>query len=84
MEGLIPNSQVVIVPYQPEDGRTPVTWSRQLFLQPGQWIPWVGVALVGSLIALSVIVIVLHVNEQRQDEAERRKAQHLINFDGKH
>lgn len=81
IEGLIPNSQVVIVPYQPADVHTPATWERQLFLQPGKWIPWVGVALLGSLLILSTIVLVLHVNEKRQDELERRKAQHLINFD---
>lgn len=81
IEGLIPNSHVVIVPYQPEDVQTPDSWDRQLFLQPGKWIPWVGVALFVALFCLATTVLVLHINEKRQDEIERRKAQHLINFD---
>lgn len=82
IEGLIPNSQVVITPFQPENAEDPATWSRQLFLQPGRWIPWVGVTLVATLLILAVIVTVLHVNEKRQDELERKHAMHLINFDG--
>ena len=83
IEGLIPNSQVVIVPYQPNGEQTPETWTRQLFLQPGKWIPWVGVAIVVSLLILAVIVLALHISEKRQDELERRRGQHLINFDGR-
>jgi len=81
IEGVIPNSQVVVVPYQPEDIDDPRTWSRQLFLMPGRWIPWVGVTLIGSMIILATVVLVLHINEKAQDELERRRGMHLINFD---
>lgn len=64
IEGVIPNSQVVVVPYQPEDVQNPGTWSRQLFLMPGRWIPWVGVTLVASMIILATVVLVLHINEK--------------------
>ncbi|KAK9897721.1 hypothetical protein P389DRAFT_169746 [Cystobasidium minutum MCA 4210] len=81
IEGVIPNSQVVIVPWQPEDGHGPSTWTKQLFLMPGRWIPWVGVTLVTTIIVLAITVLVLHINEKRQDELERRRGMHLINFD---
>lgn len=35
MEGVIPNSKVVILP-SAEEGE----WKRELFLRPGEWIPW--------------------------------------------
>ena len=37
---------------------------------------------MGSLVILAIVVLILHVNEKSQDEIERRKGQHLINFDG--
>ncbi len=92
IEGVIPNSKVVILPGQ--DG---AAWKRQLFLRPGKWIPWVTVTVVVGTILLAVIVLVLHLNEkvcypvlrwgisysilQREDELERRRASHHINFD---
>ncbi|KAK0222865.1 hypothetical protein EDD85DRAFT_796048 [Armillaria nabsnona] len=42
------------------------------FLRPGKWIPWV---------VLAVIVLVLHLNEKREDELERRKASRRTNLD---
>ena len=93
MEGVIPNSKVVIIP--PAEGDS---WRRELYLRPGEWIPWVTVTVVASLILLAIIVLVLHLNEkvrlaastsqisthllpQREDELERRRASHHINFD---
>ncbi|KAF8188320.1 hypothetical protein BJ912DRAFT_1031903 [Pholiota molesta] len=69
MEGVIPNSKV--------EG---AEWKRELFLRPGEWIPWVTVTVVVSMIFLAIIVLVLHLNEKR-DEQERRRASHHINFD---
>ncbi|PBL04355.1 hypothetical protein ARMGADRAFT_1004926 [Armillaria gallica] len=76
IEDVIPNSKVVILPGQ--DG---AVWKRQLFLKPGKWIPWVTVTVVVGTILLAVIVLVLHLNEKREDELERRRASHHINFD---
>ncbi|KAI0831660.1 integrin alpha N-terminal domain-containing protein [Trametes gibbosa] len=77
MEGVIPNSKVVIIPPM-VDGDM---WKRELYLRPGEWIPWVTLTVVASLIILAVIVLVLHLNEKREDELERRRASHHINFD---
>lgn len=60
MEGVIPNSKVVILPSADEG----VDWKRELFLRPGEWIPWVTVTVVVAMIMLAVIVLVLHLNEK--------------------
>ncbi|KAJ7368771.1 hypothetical protein DFH08DRAFT_762818 [Mycena albidolilacea] len=77
MEGVIPNSKVVILP--PSKAGDP--WKRELFLRPGEWIPWVTLTVVVGTALLAVIVLVLHLNEKREDELERRRASHHINFD---
>lgn len=60
MEGVIPNSRVVILP-SAKDGEI---WKRQLFLRPGKWIPWVTLTVVVGTALLAVIVFVLHLNEK--------------------
>ncbi|PPQ97975.1 hypothetical protein CVT26_003124 [Gymnopilus dilepis] len=77
MEGVIPNSKVVILPSTNEGE----DWRRELFLRPGDWIPWVTVTVVVGMIILGIIVFVLHLNEKREDELERRRISHHINFD---
>jgi len=79
MEGVIPNSKVVILPPPGDDPS--VAWKRELYLRPGEWIPWVTVTVVVVTIILAIIVFVLHLNEKREDELERRRASHHINFD---
>lgn len=59
MEGVIPNSQVVISP-----GKDGQQWHRELYLQPGDWIPWVTVVLVTLIVALCGFVFAMHVNER--------------------
>ncbi|KAK7062132.1 T-cell immunomodulatory protein [Favolaschia claudopus] len=77
IEGVIPNSKVVILP--PSKSGDP--WKRELFLRPGEWIPLVTLTVVVATLLLAVIVLVLHLNEKREDELERRRASHHINFD---
>ena len=60
MEGVIPNSKVVILPSANEGE----AWKRELFLRPGEWIPWVTVTVVAGTILLAIIVFVLHLNEK--------------------
>jgi len=76
MEGVIPNSHVVIHPAL-DDG----SWRRALFLRPGALVPWVTFTAVVPTAILAAIVFVLHLNEKREDELERRRASHHINFD---
>ena len=62
MEGVIPNSKVVILP--PASSDEGAAWKRELYLRPGSWIPWVTVTVVVATILLAVIVFVLHLNEK--------------------
>lgn len=64
VEGLIPNSQIIIDPYQPEGRTDPGSWTRTLYLQPGDWIPWVTLVLSASIGLLGVVVLILHLNEK--------------------
>ncbi|GAA5874252.1 hypothetical protein JCM8547_007805 [Rhodosporidiobolus lusitaniae] len=81
VEGLIPNSQVLIIPYQPEDGaKDPGSWTKMLYLHPGDWIPWVTIVLLGAILLLGGVVVALHVKEKREDEAERRARLLSLNF----
>jgi integrin alpha FG-GAP repeat containing protein 1 len=62
MEGVIPNSKVVILPPPGNDPDAP--WKRELYLRPGEWIP-LGHCHGGSAtIILAIIVFVLHLNEK--------------------
>lgn len=78
MEGVIPNSRLVI---HPPPGKDSGSWKRELYLRPGEWIPWVTLTVIITTAILAIIVFVLHLNEKREDELERRKASHHINFD---
>lgn len=61
MEGVIPNSRVVI---HPPPGLSEGPWKRELFLRPGQWIPWVTLTVVVATGILAIIVFILHLNEK--------------------
>ena len=56
---VIPNSKLVINP-----GAAPDEWHKELYLRPGQWIPWVGASVLGTMVALAGVVLVLHLNEK--------------------
>lgn len=59
LEMVIPNSKLVINP-----GAAPDEWHKELYLRPGQWIPWVGATVFGTIVALAGVVLVLHLNEK--------------------
>lgn len=60
MEGVIPNSKIVIYPPVGDDG----AWRRELYLRPGSWIPWVTLTVLVTTVVLAIIVFVFHVNEK--------------------
>ena len=60
MEGVIPNSKLVIIPPICDDG----AWRKELYLRPGEWIPWVTVTVVVATVMLAAIVFVLHLHEK--------------------
>ena len=62
MEGVIPNSKVVIIP--PSDDLQRADWRKELYLRPGEWIPLVTLTVVIATVLLAIIVLVLHLNEK--------------------
>ncbi|KAF9438400.1 hypothetical protein BGZ76_008180 [Entomortierella beljakovae] len=103
--GVIPNSQLIIIPFQAEDAsRPPATgsetsgdnttstvapenrggpdeWTLELYIRPGDYVPWVFVVLATAIAILAGVVVGLNWMEKREDERERKKALHIINFD---
>lgn len=65
---LIPNSQMVVVPW-PVD--KPSKWKAQLFITPSKLI-WMSVISLGATCAvITLIILVLHIKERREDRMER-------------
>ena len=81
MEGVIPNSELVVIPWQAPAESSPDAWRRELFLHPADWIHLVTAALVGLTALLALVVFFLALHERREDERERKRAVHAINFD---
>ncbi|KAI1320696.1 hypothetical protein EDD11_010230 [Mortierella claussenii] len=112
--GVIPNSQLIIIPYQVEDDSRPAPgsvveggtagggagagvgdnvstlaenrggpseWTLELYIRPGDYVPWVFVVLATAIAILAGVVVGLNWMEKREDERERKKALHIINFD---
>jgi integrin alpha FG-GAP repeat containing protein 1 len=64
MEGVIPNSKVVFKPPPVVDGILQGSWKKELYLRPGEWIPWVTVAVVATTVLLAGVVGLLHLGEK--------------------
>lgn len=75
---LIPNSQMVVVPW-PADN--PNRWKAQLFITPSKLI-WMSVLSLGATCAvITIIILVLHVKERRQDRLEKLLETQPLHFD---
>ncbi|KNC83768.1 hypothetical protein SARC_03992 [Sphaeroforma arctica JP610] len=74
---VLPNSQLVIAPYQPDQ---PVDWTMKLFLVPNNVVLWVSLSLVVGCCVLTILYLLLHFREKWEDEQEKRRTDHLFNF----
>lgn len=64
LEGVIPNSKVVIIPPDSLSHTSAGDWKRELYLRPGDWIPWVSVTVVVTTILLGAVVWAFWWNER--------------------
>ena len=93
--GLIPNSWLMIYPptteqtYLGTDGTEPFVspragqeqWIFELYINPGQYLKWVCGTLIVLAVVLGFIVAGLKWREVREDDEERKRGLHVLNFD---
>lgn len=75
---LIPNSQMIVVPWPPEE---PSRWKAQLFVTPSKLILMSVIALGGTCIVIMFIILVLYIKEKREDKLEKLQEAHRFHFD---
>jgi len=67
--GIIPNSQIVSVPYPPN---APDEWVIELYLNPSGYTLWIALSAVAALIGIGIAICVLDKKEKKQDEEEQQ------------
>nr|XP_056718552.1 T-cell immunomodulatory protein [Euleptes europaea] len=75
---IIPNSQLIVIPY-PQD--TPRSWSAKLYLTPSNIVLLTAIALIGVCVFILAIIGILHWQEKKADDREKRQEAHRFHFD---
>ncbi|XP_072320766.1 T-cell immunomodulatory protein [Eucyclogobius newberryi] len=75
---IIPNSQLIVIPF-PHD--QPRSWSAKLYLTPSNSVLLTAIALIGVCVLILVIIGVLHWQEKKADDREKRQEAHRFHFD---
>lgn len=75
---IIPNSQMVIIPYPPND---PTHWVNKLFVTPGRQVLLTFIALAGTCVFIVLIIGALHWLEKREDRRMKLQEAHQFHFD---
>ncbi|XP_076143592.1 T-cell immunomodulatory protein [Alosa pseudoharengus] len=75
---IIPNSQLIVIPYPLDDPRS---WSAKLYLTPSNIVLLTAIALIGVCVFILVIIGILHWQEKKADDREKRQEAHRFHFD---
>lgn len=75
---IIPNSDLIVIPPHAD---SPNDWTFQIHIHPASHFIWVTVALATALTILVSLTAFFKIQERREDDAEKRKRAHAINFD---
>ncbi|TMS13182.1 T-cell immunomodulatory protein [Larimichthys crocea] len=75
---IIPNSQLIVIPYPHND---PHRWSAKLYLTPSNSVLLTAIALIGVCVFILVIIGILHWQEKKADDREKRQEAHRFHFD---
>lgn len=75
---LIPNSQMVVIPWPVED---PYGWKVQLFVTPSKLIVQSVIALSATCVVILIIIGVLYWKERKEDHLEKLQEAHRFHFD---
>ena len=74
--GIIPNSKLIALTQGSAD-----KWWLQLYIEPGQYILWVGITLLCGLVVLASMIGGLYYQELAADSKQRLRERHALNFD---
>ncbi|XP_038557411.1 T-cell immunomodulatory protein [Micropterus salmoides] len=75
---IIPNSQLIVIPYP---HNKPSSWSAKLYLTPSNSVLLTAIALIGVCVFILVIIGILHWQEKKADDREKRQEAHRFHFD---
>ncbi|XP_038610245.1 T-cell immunomodulatory protein [Tachyglossus aculeatus] len=75
---IIPNSQLIVIPYP---HNVPHSWSAKLYLTPSNIVLLTAIALIGVCVFILAIIGVLHWQEKKADDREKRQEAHRFHFD---
>ncbi|KAM9301497.1 T-cell immunomodulatory protein [Gastrophryne carolinensis] len=75
---IIPNSQLIVIPYPNEQ---PKSWSAKLYLTPSNIVLLTAIALIGVCVFILAIIGILHWQEKKADDREKRQEAHRFHFD---
>ncbi|XP_068117412.1 T-cell immunomodulatory protein [Hyperolius riggenbachi] len=75
---IIPNSQLIVIPYPHQQ---PKSWSAKLYLTPSNIVLLTAIALIGVCVFILVIIGILHWQEKKADDREKRQEAHRFHFD---
>ncbi|KAM8947493.1 T-cell immunomodulatory protein [Pelodytes ibericus] len=75
---IIPNSQLIVIPYPHHN---PKSWSARLYLTPSNIVLLTAIALIGVCIFILAIIGILHWQEKKADDREKRQEAHRFHFD---
>lgn len=75
---IIPNSQLYVIPYPPDK---PDQWDAKLIIFTSKNIVMAGLALIGTCVLVTFIIILLHTRERRQDHRAKLQEANRFHFD---
>lgn len=75
---IFPNSEVI---FWPPHADSASSWRAELQIHPSEYIWYVVGSISVALLVLALITGLFKWQEKREDDIERKKATHLINFD---
>ncbi|KAM4614394.1 T-cell immunomodulatory protein [Discoglossus pictus] len=75
---IIPNSQLIVIPYPHQ---SPRSWSAKLYLTPSNIVLLTAIALIGVCVFILAIIGILHWQEKKADDREKRQEAHRFHFD---
>ncbi|XP_053575361.1 T-cell immunomodulatory protein [Bombina bombina] len=75
---IIPNSQLIVIPYPHQ---SPRSWSAKLYLTPSNIVLLTAITLIGVCVFILAIIGILHWQEKKADDREKRQEAHRFHFD---